>query len=173
MCRFRSGSARYGPVMTWDHNKLWGNHPAVSTGDQLTSGQKAADVMKRLLATWLALIIVLMFIVSWMSYNSFIIGGTFDPFPWILLNLMLSCFAALQCFVLLIANKRGEQIAAEIAQHTYENTCSDTKLLEENTELTRQVKANTDRLDEIHRHVEAIGNKLGVTGGTFEAPQPT
>lgn len=159
--------------MTWDHNRLWRNHPAVSKGDQLTRGQRAADVMKRLLATWVALIVVLVFIVGWMTYNSYIVGSTFDPFPWILLNLMLSCFAALQCFVLLIANKRGEQIAAEIAQHTYDNTCSDTKLLEENTELTKQVKANTDRLDEIHRHVEAIGIKLGVAGGQFDAPQPT
>ena len=129
--------------------------------------------MKRLLATWVALIIVLVFIVAWMTYNSFVVGGSFDPFPWILLNLMLSCFAALQCFVLLIANKRGEQIAAEIAQHTYDNTCSDTKLLEENTELTKQVKANTDRRDEIHRHVEAIGSKLGISAGQFDAPQAT
>lgn len=129
--------------------------------------------MKRLLATWVALIMVLVFIVGWMTYNSYVIGGTFDPFPWILLNLMLSCFAALQCFVLLIANKRGEQIAAEIAQHTYDNTCSDTKLLEENTELTKQVKVNTDRLDEIHRHLEAIGQKLGVAAGQFSAPPST
>lgn len=159
--------------MTWDHNKLWRHHPAVSKGDQLTGGQRAADVMKRFLATWVALIVVLVFIVVWTTYNSFIIGGSFDPFPWILLNLMLSCFAALQCFVLLIANKRGEQIAAEIAQHTYDNTCADTRLLEENTELTKQVKANTDRLDEIHRHVEAIGRQLGVTAGRFDAPQST
>src|SRR5689334_575636 len=107
MCRFRRCTARYGASMTWDHNKLWRNHPAVSKGDQLTGGQKAADLMKRLLATWVALIIVLVFIVAWMTYNSYIVGGSFDPFPWILLNLMLSCFAALQCFVLLIANKRG------------------------------------------------------------------
>lgn len=159
--------------MTWDHNKLWGNHPAVTTGKDRSLGQKVADGMKRVLATFLALWIVLIFISVWMIYNSHLggIGHKFDPYPWILLNLCLSCFAALQCFILLIANKRGEQIAAEIAQHTYENTQSATNLLHENTDLTRQVKVNTDLLEEIHLHVANIGKKLGADMGRFAPGQ--
>jgi uncharacterized membrane protein len=134
--------------------------------------------MKAILATWSALIAVLAFIVIWMVINSHIAarGHHLDPYPWILLNLCLSCFAALQCFVLLIANKRGEQIAADIAHHTLENTEGLTRLVNENTDLTEQVKdiaerarANTERLDEIHRHLEAIGDRLSVTAGTFAA----
>lgn len=155
--------------MTWDHNKLWEWHPAVKTGDDRSLGQKVADGMKRVLATFMALWVVLIFITVWMIYNSHLSGPghKFDPYPWILLNLCLSCFAALQCFILLIANKRGEQIAAEIAQHTYDNTQSDTKLLEENTDLTRQVKTNTDLLEEIHLHVANIGKKVGAEMGHF------
>ena len=154
--------------MSWDHNKLWGNHPAVTKGKDRSIGQRAADRMKAVLATWIALILVLVGIVIWMIYNSHIRGGhAFDPYPWILLNLVLSCFAALQCFVLLIANKRGEQIAAEIAQHTFDNTQSDTTLLEENTELTRLVKKNTDLLEEIHLHLANIAKKVGAEMGNF------
>jgi uncharacterized membrane protein len=154
--------------VTWDHNKLWGNHPAVTTGNDRSVGQRAADRMKAILATWIALIVVLAGIMIWMIYNSHLRGGhAFDPYPWILLNLVLSCFAALQCFVLLIANKRGEQIASEIAKNTYDNTCSDSKLLEENTALTRQVKTNTDLLEEIHLHVANIGKKVGAEMGHF------
>jgi uncharacterized membrane protein len=78
--------------------------------------------MKRMLATWPALASVLALITVWMIANSHVAGGGhhFDPYPWILLNLCLSCFAALQCFVLLIANKRGEQIAAELARHDHQ-----------------------------------------------------
>jgi uncharacterized membrane protein len=123
--------------MSWHPDKLWRKHPAVSKGDKRDLGQRAADVMKEMLATWTALILVLIFIAIWMVANR---KDGIDPFPWILLNLMLSCFAALQCFVLLIANKRGEQIAAEVAQHTYENTCSLQQLVEENTRLTEQVR---------------------------------
>jgi len=151
-----------GHTVTWDHNELWGKHPAVTKGVNRSLGERAADRMKAILATWIALIVVLTLIIVWMVYNSHLRGGhAFDPYPWILLNLFLSCFAALQCFVLLIANKRGEQIASEIAQHTYENTSSDTKLLEENTELTRQVKRATDLLEEIHKHVQALSPHAG------------
>ena len=152
----------------WNHNRLWGFHPAVTTGNDRNLGQKLADGMKKVLATFTALFLVLVIISIWMLYNSHLSGRhSFDPYPWILLNLMLSCFAALQCFILLIANKRGEQIAAEIAQHTYENTQSDTELIRENTEITKLVKTNTDLLDEIHLHVANIGKKIGAEMGNF------
>jgi uncharacterized membrane protein len=44
----------------------------------------------------------------------------FDPYPFILLNLVLSCLAALQGAILLIAARRSDQIASELARHDYE-----------------------------------------------------
>ena len=124
--------------MTWSHDRLWGTHPAVTSGDERSFGQRAADRMKAVLATWAALGAMAAFIAGWMWVNHGH-GHHFDPYPWILLNLCLSTLAGLQCFVLLIANKRGEQIAAEIAQHTLENTQTLQALLEANTELTKAV----------------------------------
>jgi uncharacterized membrane protein len=98
--------------------------------------------MKGVLATWGALFVMGMFICIWMVLNSHLSGRGFhrwDPYPWILLNLCLSTLAGLQCFVLLIANKRGEQIAAEIAVHTATNTDTLLELLQSNTELTQLV----------------------------------
>lgn len=128
-------------MSTQRHWQIWRSHPHVRSGAQLSAGERAADIMKATLATWTALTLVLAFIVTWMVINSHVAGHGhhFDPYPWILLNLCLSCFAALQCFVLLIANKRGEQIAAELAQHTYENTQALQQLLQENTDLTRKI----------------------------------
>jgi len=77
-------------------------------------------------------------------------------YPYILLNLFLSMIAGLQGAILLIVAKRADSISAELAMHTFDNTETQTRLLEENTELTRQVKANTDPLAEIHRHVAAL-----------------
>jgi uncharacterized membrane protein len=132
------------------HEKLWGWHPGVRTGKDRSLGERVADRMKRVLATFIALWVVLLFIMGWMLYNSHLSGRhAFDPYPWILLNLFLSCFAALQCFILLIANKRGEQIAAEVAKHTYDNTEAISTLLEENTELTKAVKEATDAIHEL------------------------
>ena len=139
-------------MTTVRHWELWRSHPHVRSGQQLSTGERAADIMKATLATWPALSLVLAFIVTWMVVNSHIAGHGhhFDPYPWILLNLCLSCFAALQCFVLLIANKRGEQIAAELAQHTYDNTQTLQQLLQENTELTRAIDELTK---ELHAHI--------------------
>jgi uncharacterized membrane protein len=117
------------------HDFIWARHPGVRTGVEKSRGERAADHMKAILATWTALFFVLVFIFSWMASD----GMGVDRFPWILLNLFLSCFAALQCFVLLIANKRGEQIAAEMAEHTLALTQTIMQLLEENTLLTRVI----------------------------------
>ncbi len=108
------------------HDRLWSAHPHVRTGEQLTRGERAADRMKQALATWTALISMGLFIAGWMVFNSHLAGQGhhFDPYPWILLNLCLSTLAGLQCFVLLIANRRGEEIAAVTSQATYENTKS-------------------------------------------------
>jgi uncharacterized membrane protein len=123
------------------HDHLWRRHPAVRTGDQLTRGERAADHMKSALATWTALIGMGIFIACWMILNSHLsgTGHHFDPYPWILLNLCLSTLAGLQCFVLLIANRRGEQIAADLAQHTEDNTEAIQQLLTENTATTNAV----------------------------------
>jgi hypothetical protein len=78
--------------------------------------------------------------------------------------------AGLQGAILLIAAKRADSISSELAMHTFNNTEADTKLLNENTELTRQVKANTDMLDEIHRHVTALTDALERDGGSPGSP---
>jgi len=115
------------------HDRHWREHPAVATDDALTFGQRAADHMKAIFSTWTALGVILLFMAVWLKSGGF---GR-DAFPFILLNLCLSCLAALQCFILLIAAKRADQIAAAIALHTLQNTESIKQLIEQNTELTK------------------------------------
>ena len=56
----------------------------------------------------------------------------------------------------MIAAKRADAIASEVALHTEKNTDDLKDLMAENTALTQQVKKNTDLLEEIHRHVTAL-----------------
>jgi uncharacterized membrane protein len=80
--------------------------------------------------------------------------GAFDPFPFILLNLILSCVAALQGAILLIAAKREDQINSDLALHTYQ-------IDKENLELTKQVHELSLRIEkltlEVHEAVKAKG----------------
>ena len=82
----------------------------------------------------------LLFLAGWMIGNR---GTGFDPYPFILLNLLLSCVAALQGAILLIAARRSDQISAELALHDYE---TDTQA----AELIQAVKITTDAL---HAHI--------------------
>lgn len=64
--------------------------------------------------------------------------------------------AGVQAAALLIGAKRADAISSEIAIHTERNTEDIKTLITENTELTTQVKQNTDLLEEIHRHFSAL-----------------
>ncbi len=111
--------------------------------------------------------------ILWAVLNSvFYLGGShgkhgFDPYPYILLNLFLSMLAGVQAAALLIAAKRADGIASEIAIHTEKNTEDLKGLVADNTALTAEVKKNTDLLEEIHRHVRAL-----VPESTLNPPEP-
>lgn len=108
------------------------------------------------MGSWPFVFVFLSFMAVWAIANSvFYLFGShgkhgFDPYPYILLNLMLSMVAGLQGAILLIAAKRADQIASELAMHTYDNTQGIKSLLDRNTELTEAVERLTE---EIHRHV--------------------
>jgi dynactin complex subunit len=68
-----------------------------------------------------------------------------------------------QAAALLIAAKRSDSIASEIAIHTERNTEDLKALVNDNTRLTAEVKANTDLLQEIHRHLTALSPEAGTS----------
>ena len=151
--------------MAWVRH--WHKHPAVRTGEQLTLGERAADRMRNGMGSWPFVFAFFGFMIVWAIANSvFHLGGVngrhgFDPYPYILLNLFLSMLAGVQAAALLIAAKRADAIASEIAVHTERNTDDIKDLVKENTALTEQVKRATDLLDEIHRHVSALTPEAG------------
>lgn len=132
--------------MMW--NGHWHRHPAVRSGDQLTVGERAADAMRNGMGSWPFVFLFIGFMVLWAVVNSvFYFGGEdgahgFDPYPYILLNLMLSMIAGLQGAILLIAAKRSDQISSELAMHTYENTQQLAELLRRVDALTVEIHQN-------------------------------
>jgi uncharacterized membrane protein len=152
----------------------WHKHPGVRSGEQLTRGERSADRMRNIMGSWPFVFGFFTVMIIWAMINSiFYLGGSngkhgFDPYPYILLNLFLSMLAGVQAAALLIAAKRADAISSEIAVHTERNTDDIKSLLQENTELTRAVKRNTDLLEEIHRHLGA----LTPDAGRFAADDP-
>ena len=154
----------------------WHKHPGVRSGEQLTLGERAADRMRNMMGSWPFVFSFFSIMIAWAVINSvFYFGGSqgkhgFDPYPYILLNLFLSMLAGVQAAALLIAAKRADAIASEIALHTEKNTEDIKGLVNENTALTEMVKANTDLLEEIHRHVSALTPQAGKFAADQDPP---
>jgi uncharacterized membrane protein len=97
--------------------EIWVRHPGVRSDQELSFGERSADRLRNGLGSWLFVFGALIFLFGWMVGNR---GVGFDPYPFILLNLILSCVAALQGAILLIAARRSDQIAAELATSDYQ-----------------------------------------------------
>jgi uncharacterized membrane protein len=118
----------------------WHHHPAVRTGTRLTRGERAADHLRRIMGSWGFVFGALIFLTGWMLGNR---NTGFDKYPFILLNLILSCLAAMQGAILLIAARREDQISSELARHDYETNLEADAIVKEIRELTREIHLHT------------------------------
>jgi len=76
----------------------------------LTAGQRIADKVASFGGSWTFIISFGVFILIWISINIFwLVNKGFDPYPFILLNLILSCLAALQAPVIMMSQNRQEE----------------------------------------------------------------
>lgn len=126
--------------------KLWEQHPHVRTGDQLLFRERAADTLKKWFGTWTILFCIFGWIAIWITIQNV---HPFDPFPYIFLNLCLSCLAAVQGVILQIAANRGDRINAEVAAGTYQNS---KELLNINRQQLQILTALQQLRAEVHQH---------------------
>lgn len=120
----------------------WHEHPGVRGPSQLTLGERAADRLRNGMGSWSFVLGALAFLAVWMAFNG---RHGFDPYPFILLNLLLSCLAAMQGAILLIAARRADQISSELALHDYQTDCRSAELLERVVAELAEVRAELSR----------------------------
>ena len=132
----------------------WRLHPGVRSNHELTLGERAADRMRNSMGSWVFVFSALVFLGLWMGFNR---GSGFDRYPFILLNLVLSCLAALQGAILLIAAKRSDQISAELAQHDYDTDTKAKVLIEQ---MCANFNAMSEQHAELHRQVAQLSAQL-------------
>lgn len=72
--------------------------------EKRTFGDKLADIVTAIIGSWPFIIIFVLFLFFWMFINEYLDG--FDPYPFILLNLVLSCIAALQAPIIMMSQNR-------------------------------------------------------------------
>ncbi len=84
-----------------------GTHPLLS--QKLTIAQKSADLLTKAMGSWAFIILFITIMSLWIATNVYGWVNQWDPYPFILLNLALSCLAAIQAPIILMSQNRESQ----------------------------------------------------------------
>lgn len=138
----------------------------------LSFGQKVADKVADFGGSWTFIISFIIFIFIWIALNVFwLINKQFDPYPFILLNLILSTLAALQAPVIMMSQNRQEDKDRERAKQDYMVNLKaeleiemlhekiDHLIINQQQEMIEIHKTQSKILDNILKHVEDIPQK--------------
>ena len=84
-----------------------------------TLGQRAADAIAKFAGSWAFIFSFTGVLILWMVVNTLLAAKAFDPYPFILLNLVLSCVAAIQAPLIMMSQNRQEEKERRRAEHDY------------------------------------------------------
>jgi len=113
-------------------------HPFIS--DRRTFGQKAADFIAKWAGSWTFILGFFVFLGLWMATNIYAWMNQWDPYPFILLNLVLSTLAAVQAPVILMSQNREAQRDRIRAEYDYAVNRKAEKMIEEIRYLIKKRK---------------------------------
>src|SRR5690606_4370730 len=134
---------------------------------ELTFGQRLADRVAAFGGSWTFIITFFSFIIFWMLVNIwFLATKPFDPFPFILLNLILSCLAAIQAPIIMMSQNRQEQKDRQRGEHDYKINLTaeleikllsekiDHLLVHQNKKLLEIQEVQTDYLEDLMKELK-------------------
>jgi len=100
-------------------------------------GERVADRVAAIGGSWPFIIGFLVLLFAWMGFNTFVLAReAFDPYPYILLNLVLSCLAAIQAPIIMMSQNRQAAADRLGAQHDYEvNVKSELEIMQVHEKL--------------------------------------
>jgi uncharacterized membrane protein len=137
--------------------------------DEATLGERIADKAASGIGSWTFLIIQTIAVACWVTLNFIGLTHHWDPFPFILLNLLFSVQAAYTGPVLLLAGNRQAQKDRLTLEHAADEA---DKADHQNVEILRAIEKNTEVTIQILRHVEALVSDH-VNQGTGARVPPT
>ena len=87
--------------------------------EKYTLGQRAADKIAKFAGSWAFIFSFTGVLILWMAVNVVLATKAFDPYPFILLNLVLSCVAAIQAPLIMMSQNRQEEKDRRRAENDY------------------------------------------------------
>lgn len=107
--------------------------------EKVSFGQKAADAVARFAGSWAFIFSFVAIMIIWMILNVILAANAFDAYPFILLNLVLSCIAAIQAPLIMMSQNRQESIDRRRAENDYKVNLKSEFVIDELYKKTEQI----------------------------------
>ena len=137
----------------------------VEMEERSTIGQRVADRVASFGGSWTFIIIYVSFLAAWMGLNTFVLvhyghgenGAQYDPYPYILLNLMLSMTAALQAPIIMMSQNRAAEKDRLAAEQDFKVNLKSELMLEELMRKSQGREAQIGQLVELVKDLRSPG----------------
>ena len=124
--------------------------------EKYTLGQRAADTIAKFAGSWAFIFSFTGVLVLWMVFNVILAAKAFDPYPFILLNLVLSCVAAIQAPLIMMSQNRQEEKDRRRAENDYKVNLKTEIMIED---LYDKVSAILAKQLEMEKQLQAESKK--------------
>ena len=123
------------------------------TKNRLSFGQKASDAVAKFAGSWAFIFSFIAVMVIWMVLNVVLASKAFDAYPFILLNLVLSCIAAVQAPLIMMSQNRQEAKDRERAENDYKVNLKSELILDD---LHKKLDEVIDNQNEIKARINVL-----------------
>ena len=118
-----------------------------SEKEKYTVGQRAADAIAKFAGSWAFIFSFTGILVLWMVINAVLAANAFDPYPFILLNLVLSCVAAIQAPLIMMSQNRQEEKDRRRAENDYKVNLKTEIMIEDLYDKVNAILAKQSQLE--------------------------
>ena len=117
--------------------------------EKYTLGQRAADTIAKFAGSWAFIFSFVGVLVIWMVINIILASNAFDPYPFILLNLVLSCVAAIQAPLIMMSQNRQEEKDWHRAENDYKVNLKTEIMIEDLYDKVNAILARQTQIEKL------------------------
>ena len=117
--------------------------------EKYTLGQRAADTIAKFAGSWAFIFSFAGLLILWMVVNAILATKAFDPYPFILLNLVLSCVAAIQAPLIMMSQNRQEEKDRHRAENDYKVNLKTEIMIEDLYDKVNSILAKQSQIEKL------------------------
>lgn len=117
--------------------------------EKYTLGPRAADMIAKFAGSWAFIFSFTGVLILWMIVNAILASRAFDPYPFILLNLVLSCVAAIQAPLIMMSQNRQEEKDRRRAENDYKVNLKTEIMIEDLYDKVNAILAKQSQIEKL------------------------